>query len=178
MAIRYKNLLDLSRNCIYLVVCHNAKRFMIGHTNNLLVALSRLSMDLENPKYYTLRSDIDEVDVEVLEEGVQDLHTRKIRVRMYTEKYLDMGYQQYIPSNYVRYSLHKDILEIGNHFYFCVYLKDTRKRKVLVGLFKDRKDMNKFVSEYYKDNKVSQIYYSNNSYTRRYLEKKGYGIPS
>lgn len=178
MTIRYKNLLDLSRNCIYLVVCHNAKRFMVGHTNELLSALYRLSRDLENPKYCILKSDIDALDIEVLEEGIQDVHKRKIKVRMYTEKYLEMGYQQYIPSNYVRYSLHKDILEIDNHLYFCVYLKDTRKRKVMVGLFKDTKDMNKFVSEYYKGNKVSDIYYSNNSYTRRYLEKKGYEITS
>jgi hypothetical protein len=167
----YKKALSLSRNCIYVFVHHGSKRFMIGHTNNLLNALARIGNDLETPKYLPLKNDMEEVDIQILEENIDDVHTRKILVSKHRMNYIGKGYKEYFPSNFVKYTLHTEIVEINNKALFMAYLRDTRKNKVLVGLFDNKDEMSIFLDTYYKDNMVRGIYYANNEDTRMRLMK-------
>lgn len=170
-AIKYADLLYMPRECVYAVVCNASKRFMVGYTDHLLSALYRLSKDLETPKYALLKKDINEVEVVVLEVGVQSSRDKKIRVDKYVSDYLSKGYTQYSPSNLVKYKVYTDTIVHRNTTFLVVYLKDRRCNKVVVGLFKSKKVMDEFVNTYYPDMKCSGIYYADNKYTNRYREK-------
>jgi len=163
--------LNLPRECVYSLVCHASKRFIVGYTDHLFSVLYRLSKDLETPKYALLKNDINDVEVEVLEVGVQSKRDKKIRVAKYVSDYLSKGYTQYSPSNMVKYTVHTDTIAHRNTTFLVVYLKDRRCNKVVVGLFRSKKVMDEFVNTYYPDMKCSGIYYADNKYTLRYREK-------
>lgn len=170
-AMKFVDLLHLPRECVYALVCNASKRFLVGYTDNLLSALYRLSKDLETPKYALLKKDINEVEVVVLEVGVQSKRDKKIRVDKYVSDYLSKGYTQYSPSNLVKYTVHTDVIVHRNTTFLIVYLKDKRCNKVVVGLFKSKNVMDDFVNTYYPNMKCSGIYYADNKYTLRYREK-------
>jgi hypothetical protein len=171
--MKVSELLCMPEECVYALVCHENKRFMVGYTTHLLSALSRMRHDLETPKYRVLKSDIENVVLEILETGIQNLHDKKVKTSYYVQKYIEEGYQQYIPSNSVKYEVHTDIFGIGGFTYFVVYLKDRRKNKVIVGLFRNADERDKFLTECYPGGKVSGIHYANNSYTINYMKKYG-----
>jgi len=166
-----KTYLSLPRECIYALVCHETKRYLVGYTEHLMGALYRISKDLETPKYVHLKNDIDKVEIVVLEVGVQNNNkNKKTQIRLYTDNYLSQGYTQYSPSNLVRYSVHTDTIAFKMHTYLVVYLKDRRCNKVIVGLFKKKSEMDKFINDYYPEMKCNGVYYSDNDYTNRYLK--------
>lgn len=169
--IKLVELMEMPRECVYAMVCHTSKRFMVGYTDHLFAALYRLSLHLETPKYALLKKDIKEVEVVVLDVGVQNKRDRKIKVNEYVSDYLSKGYSQYFPSNMVKYTVHTDVIVHRFTTFLVVYLKDKRCNKVVVGLFKSKKVMDEWVNTYYPNMKCSGIYYADNKYTNKYREK-------
>jgi len=162
--------LSLPRECIYALVCHESKRFLVGHTDHLMGALYRISKDLETPKYMQLKNDIEKIEIVVHKVGVQNNKDKKNLCRIYTDGYLTLGYSQYSPSNLVRYSVHTDTIAYKMHTYLVVYLRDRRCNKVIVGLFRKKSEMDKFINDYYPDMSCKGIYYADNMYTSSYLK--------
>lgn len=169
--MKLMELLGLPEHCIYALVSEKSKAFMVGYSKNLYLALCRMSNDLETPKYIKFKNDIDDIDVVVLETDIENEHDKKIKVNMYVQDYVDKGYQQYFPSNLVKYTLHTEIHGLYGQVYYTAYLQDRKYRKIIVGLFKSEDEMKSFVQQYYPENKVSGIFYSDNKYTMNYLRK-------
>lgn len=168
--------LVLPKSCIYALVCHSKRRFFVGYTHDLLAMIYRLNKDIETPKYKLMKFDIEDIEIETLKEGVEyDVNT-KIEIGNIIETYKDKGYEQYLPSNFVHYTVHTDIIGYDNHVYWTVYLKSSRKDKVVVGLFKDKALMERFYNKYYTDGKVTGLFYSNNIYTNNHLKRYGYKV--
>jgi hypothetical protein len=164
------------KSCVYAFVCHSKKRFLVGYTHDLLAAIYRLNKDIETPKYKLLKYDIEDIEIVIHKDNVEyDVNT-KIEMGNIIETYKANGYELYIPSKFVRYSVHTDIMGYDNHVYFVVYLKTTRNDKVVVGLFRNEEHMKKFYNKYYTDGKVTGVYYSNNIYTNNHLKRYGYKV--
>lgn len=164
--------LSVPKGCVYALVCHESKRFVVAYTDHLMGVLYRVSKDLETPKYTGIKNDIEKIRIVVLEVGVQNNKDKKIHIASYVDKYIALGYTQYFPSNLVRYSVHTDITTRGPSDYFVVYLKDKRSNKITVGLFKKKSEMDKFINEYYPGMLCTGIYYANNIHTEIYLRSK------
>ena len=163
--------ISLPKFCIYALICDETKRVLVGYSKNLLTSISRLNQDLETPKYMQLKNDIDKVYIKVLEVGVQD-KDRKIKVNNYVNNYLSLGYTLYCSSNLVKYTVHTEIMTISKNIFLVAFLKDKRCNKIIVGIFKTKNELNKFINTYYPNNVCTGIYYSNNIYTNNYLKYK------
>ena len=166
--------LNVPTSCVYALVCHSKRRFLVGYTSSMLGVLYRLSKDLETPKYKLLKMDIDEVDIEVIQENIENNINTKIHIGIVYNDFIAKGYTPYIPSNFVHYTVKRDVYIVEHHAYHTVYLLSSRKEKVIVGLFRDVNSMNKFCDKYYKDDKVTGLFYSNNIYTNNYFKRYGY----
>lgn len=164
----------MPEECVYALVHHENKRFMVGYSKHLLTALSRIRHDLETPKYEIVKNDIEGIEVEILETDLVDDVSKKIKVQHHVQKYLDKGYQQYIPSNVIKYEVCTDILTDRYRSYFCIYLQDRKKNKVLVGVFRSMVEMKSFSDKYYPNNTVEYgIHYATNDTTKNYFKRNG-----
>jgi len=169
--MRLSEYIGLSKHCVYALVCEATKRFAVGYAEDLLNALYVINRDLETPKYKDLKNDINEIEIVVLEQGIQNNINKKIACGKYVDMYKERGYTQYYPSNFVRYTVHTEICSQVNFLYFCVYLKDKRCNKTVVGLFRKEEAMIEFLNEYYPNNTFNNIHYADNVYTKNYLKK-------
>ena len=168
--VKWTSLMDMPKQCVYSLVCHTSKRVLVGYTDDLMAALYRINKDLETPKYSLLRQDINNVNIEVLEVGIQSKIDRKIRTNYWVSDYLSKGYTLYSPSNLVKYKVYTDVIVHRATTFLVVYLKDKRCNQVVVGLFKSKRLMDEFVNKYYPDMKCSGIYYADNKYTKAFRD--------
>lgn len=169
--IKWTDLMVMPKECVYALICEASKRVLVGYTSDLLLALQRINSDLETPKYMLLRNDINDVEIVVLEVGIQNNINKKIRVDHYVSDYLSKGYSLYTPSNLVKYTVYTDTIVHRATTFLVVYLKDRRCNKMVVGLFRSKKVMDEFVNKYYPGLKCSGIYYADNKYTNEYRKK-------
>ena len=168
--VKWSSLMSMPKECVYSLVCHASKRVLVGYTEDLIGALYRIYKDLETPKYSLLKIDIDDVEIEVLEVGIQSKTDKKIRTDYWVSDYLSKGYTLYSPSNLVKYKVYTDVIVHRATTLLVVYLKDKRCNKVVVGLFRSKKLMDEFVDKYYPNMKCSGIYYADNRYTKAYRD--------
>jgi|LakMenE18May11ns_1017448.scaffolds.fasta_scaffold9959586_25 hypothetical protein len=169
--MRIVELFSMPQHCVYAFVCHESKRFMVGYTKHLLTAISRISHDLETPKYKQFKMDINSMELEILEKDIKHLLEGKVKVSWHTNQYKDKGYKQYYPIHLVKYKVGTGVHVLGNDVYHTVYLKDGSKNRNIVGLFKSEKEMQEFIDTSYPDtNNIYNIVFANNSYTTKYLK--------
>lgn len=174
--MKLSSYIGLSKHCVYALVCEENKRFAVGYAEDLLNALYVINRDLETPKYKLLKNDIDKVEIVVLEQDIQNNINKKILCNEYVEKYKDLGYSQYYPSSFVRYTVHSEPVVYATRSYYVAYIKDRRCNKTVVGLFLKKDALDKFIEEYYPNYTFKNIYYADNIYTKNYLKKLSKGI--
>jgi len=169
-----KDMYEMKKGCIFVLLCDESKRFWVGHTNNLLNAIARICNDLETHKYVLMKEDIEKIQIKVVEDDVEDEQLRRIRVALYVSHYESLGYTLYAPSNLVRYKVKTNIIRMNKYTKFIVYLTSGRRNDVVVGVFSKKREMDDFLNTYYPDNVVKGIFYSSNDLTTNYLKKYGY----
>ena len=171
-----KDMMEMRKGCIFVLLCDESKRFWVSHTTNLMGAINRVCSDLETPKFILMKEDIEKIQIKVLEDDVEHEHLRRIRVALYVSHFESLGYTPYAPSNLVKYKVNTDIIRNKKVSQFIVYLTSGKGKDVIVGVFKKKQDMEEFVNTYYPDNVVRGIFYSSNGITEQYLKTYKYSM--
>lgn len=172
-----KDVLNVPKLCIYALICDDSKRVMVKYTKCLLTAMDRLTKDLETPKYMLLKNDVEKVRIEILEQGIPYSFNTKAKVTGYVQSYIDKGYTEYYPSNPVSYTAYKDVFVFNKYAYYGVYIKRNKQSpRIIVGLFRDKKERDEFYTTYYKDGKVRAIQYASTIFTKNHINNMGYKV--
>lgn len=164
------NVLNLGIACVFALYCDSPKKVYVSHTSNLLVALGRITSDWDSPSYGGMKYDAsnNNLVLKILTtnpEIVDEKRMAKLHTSLYAEEYIKNGYTLYKPTNLVKYNIRKSIKVWRLKAFYVVDLVNSRNDKILVGVFNTKRDMDKFLKEYYPNDIITGFYYANNHWT-------------
>jgi hypothetical protein len=131
--------------CIYALVNESTKRFQVYSSTNtpshLLSLIRRIKSD---PKEFLLREDLGGCILVILETKNM---SRNRQLELINE-YVSRGYSQYRMYSPIRYKLKTEV-DTERRAY-CLYLVNSKgNHKVLVGVFRKHRELQKFVDTHY-----------------------------
>lgn len=163
-----------SKYVIIAFVNEEKKRFLIRSGRTLAHVVNKLFFDQSSVRDYhkDFLDDRDEgkIRVYVLDYNVPD-EVNMEKKREYTDILKSKGYTSY--KEPILETLDKkvkvDVVEFKANVYFCLYRTVGTKKRVL-GLFKDKFQLEYFVRKWYNKGVVEEEVYADNDITRKYIE--------
>jgi len=173
LEIGITDVLKLNVACVYALYSDSTKMVHVSHTTNLLIALGRLLSDMDASVYGGLKYDVmnDQVKLKILTtqpEVVDDKRMIKLHASLYMDKFKQQGYTAYKPTNLVKYKIRKSIKVLQLKAFYVVDLVNSRNDKILVGVFRNKREMDQFLKQYYPNDNISGFYYANNQWTNQW----------
>lgn len=166
----FTQLISLPEKCIYAFFNHEDKKVYVGYSSNILRSLYS---NFNGIKYSNMKDDINKLSFSVLEEVV-DTDRLRIRYQFWSDHYSNIGYGLYRNYKAVGYKARIDVQEEPGkgklaNYKFIVKLISRGYRELIVGIFDDLSEANKFISLHYSN--VNDIIYSDNELTNNYLRR-------
>ncbi len=149
----------LSVSSVYALRNRFKDRIQILGSMNTLVHLGRMIQEIQTSgEYIELKNDLLDIDIVLLETGleIQDL---KVRTSHWIQEYKKSGYTMYKDLNPVRYTLETLLEYKEGRMCYCLYLKNRGSDRKLIGIFDRKSKLTSFVTEHYRDGRVSAIVY-------------------
>lgn len=145
--------------CVYAFVNKSKKRIQVYTTKSLLTHLGRTVSEIAmSGEYVELRQDMSDVEVIILETGIQE-NEMKLKLANWIDKYERNRYKLYKDIAPLRYVLETTVEYKAGRLCYCLYLRNRRRDRVLVGVFDKKKQLTSFVKSAYPSKRVSAIVY-------------------
>lgn len=146
---------------IYSIVNSTTKTVVVGSTSNLYEAIGRAMSILASgsPEFGSLKEELKDCSVCVLETNVnkKDL---KLRQAYWISYYREKGFKFYKELNPLRYTLETDWDYREGKICYFVSLKSRRSDKLLIAVFRKRKEMKEWIRVHYPDtSRISKVVY-------------------
>lgn len=150
------------------------KKVYIGTSNCCLLAISQLLKNFKD-KVVPIRElyqDRKKLEVSILE-TIDDKIQRDVRYNYWCDYYRNLGYSLYREHKGTTYTVRLTIENIETEIYrVLVQLVNTRKDKIVVGVFSTVDEAQEFIKLNYEGKDYIVPVYSDNSLTKEYLNKK------
>lgn len=132
------DLMTLRQSGVYCLVNEGLKCVQVFASRNMLDSLNNVMKKVDSNEYGNLRNELNNIDILVLE--VTDYYQfTKVLMSKWIDRYRNDGYKLYKESNLVSYRVMDSPGLIEDNMYYLVYLENTRKDKLILGVF-DNKD--------------------------------------
>ena len=173
LEISANDILKLSMPCIYALRCDDSRYVYVSYSSCLMSSVARILERIETPEFTALKYDIDNnkvvIDILCTSSAVlNDKSVTKLHTSNYAEEYKNNGYKFYRPTNLVKYRVNKMATTWKLKSFFVVELINSRHDRILVGVFKSKREMDKFCNRYYPNDTITGFYYANNEWTNEY----------
>lgn len=148
-------LYGVSRAGVFALENASDKLVQVFYSKNIALTLGQVLASLED--YGSMKHDLAKLVVRVIQEESDTRNGRCIQKHTIQE-YMDKGYSLYRGvHNLASYKLDKRIIyQKGTHL-FELYLVSSNGTKIVLGYFPHHRDLKRFVSLYYPDNKITRI---------------------
>jgi len=166
--MRLTDLLNLANPGIFALINYYEKKVYLGHGKNMLDSIQKLLAQYNKDLSHL---PIDRMELKVLEE-TGDETVRHFRLSYWNDYYLSNGYTMYRPIKPHSYKLYyelKDVSEINNFQYRAFLYLAKNDKKILLGLFKSKEDMDKWKRKYYPNDIVQDYIMVVNKETKDYF---------
>lgn len=153
-----ETLLGIPENSVYCFLNVDARHVQVYASVCIVKHLAGLLEAIKTSgEYKVLKEEIHSTKIVVLETGV-DREQLKLRQAFWIDQYKHKGYSLYKEVTPIRYNLETDVTWVGGRIEYHLYARNKRKG-VLLGKFRKKKDMDTFLKENYKDGKVYTFLY-------------------
>jgi hypothetical protein len=163
------NLAHLPEMCIFGLINNDNKSILIYRTKNIVTSLSRIIKEYKYSNKKILR------DFKlIIIEKIDDPNNLWIRYNFHNDQYSNKGYIVHNRCRYnIRYRLRKQILgdfrmKYDKRHLFYVKIVSRRNKEIVVGIFDNVPDMDRFTETHYPDGLILNIEYANNNITKEY----------
>jgi hypothetical protein len=158
MFLSLETLLGLPGECVFALENAPDKRVQVFSTASLARFLGQLVADMRlgSGEWTQLKDDAGKVELKILETGY-DPKIRKLVHGHWISKYKEEGYEFYKDITPARFVVDIQLKHIYGHLQYAVSLKNTRKDKILIGLFRRKKDMTAWLNEHYPNGSVARV---------------------
>jgi len=159
-SITLNEIKKLPSDAVFGLISDSSKEVYVSHTTNLR---SRIGLIMDN---FSIREDTRLV---VFLDGVYDKGYKQIFAQYHLDKYISDGYRNVgiVGRSYINYKVRVQYSELLNEV--LVTLTTKRGDKMVVGVFSNVDDANKFVDDYYKLGEMVQPIYAINERTVRWI---------
>lgn len=137
---------------VYSIVNNTTKTVVVGSASNLYEAIGRTMSVLASgsPEFGTLKEELSDCSVCILETSIEK-EDLKLRLSFWISHYREKGFKFYKELNPVLYTLETDWDYREGRICYFVSLRNRRSDKLLVGVFKKRKEMKEWIRLNYPD---------------------------
>lgn len=157
LGITLEKLVELSGSSVYALVCHSKKRLQVYGSVTTLVHLGRILEEIKLSGEYTeLREDLSQIQLEILETNVSKEDMR-LRISNWVHEFEGKGYSLYKDIAPLKYVLETILEYKGGTLCYCLYAKNSKKHRKLLGIFSRKKQLNEFVRSNYSNERVSAL---------------------
>lgn len=151
----------IQKSGIYCLRNDQEKKVQIFSTKCIL---EHLNYTLKNGEY----SQYENLVFEVLEDDLSNLEL-KVLWGNWIEFYKQQNYSLYKEILYPKYIVKEGLQLFDKQYYSSIYIQNTRRDKIVLGLFDNIKDSKQWLDLNYPDRKISYLLFSDNNLTVKYL---------
>ena len=155
-----ETLLSMSNTaCVYAFLNKSKKRIQVYATKSLLTHLGRTVSEIAmSGEYVELFRDMADIELVILETGIQE-NEMKLKLSNWIDEYERKRYKLYKDIAPLRYVLETSVEYKAGRLCYCLYLRNRRRDRILVGVFDKKKQLTSFVKSAYPSKRVSAIVY-------------------
>lgn len=155
--ISINGLLALPDVCVYALINEVDRRCQVFSTTSLNSHLGSLMKDIKvSGEWSVMKDDISKLRLCILE-TLTDKRELKIRQSYWIESFNKKEYKNYKDLSPVSYKVDIELAYRHGKLCYFVYLKNTRKDRILVGLFRLKASMDEFLNQSYPNGVIQKI---------------------
>lgn len=165
MKIKLSDLLHLRQGGVYCLVNEELKYIQIWYSRNMMDNLNNVLKYIDTGEYGKLKDHVNNVHLSILELTDNEKNGRVI-LSGFINKYRNNGYTLYKDTNLINYKLGNTTGQVDGNLRYLVYLEKRNKKKLVVGVFDNKEEMDIWMNLTYPNDIVTNLVLCENKYVQ------------